>query len=408
MSMRLLVFLLLLLPVPASAATVGSNVTENYAPVVAEIVSRGDAALAAYSPETSVLTGNEFSRLYFDVFESSGMEFTLGLKDNALMLKIESSFSLLISQSMRGENRAALESAWTTLKQDLDYADKRYSRADDERSFWSQTVQSFIILFREGIEAMLVVAALVAYLRRSGYADKVRVIWYGVGWALLASAVTAWLLNAVVRASGAQQEAIEGVTMLIASVVLLYVSYWLSSKRDANRWQAFIRESADRALGRGNLLALGFVAFLAVFREGAETILFYQALMAGASGGFSAIAAGMALALLALVAVYLLVRVASIRLPLRLFFGGTSVLLFVMAFVFTGQGILELQVSGLVQTNRLEGWPMLSWLGVFPTLETMLGQGVVLALLLLGWVWMALQSRRRPLAPAGAEGKAAG
>lgn len=408
MSMRLLVFLLLLLPVPASAATVGSNVTENYAPVVAEIVSRGDAALAAYSPETSVLTGNEFSRLYFDVFESSGMEFTLGLKDNALMLKIESSFSLLISQSMRGENRAALESAWTTLKQDLDYADKRYSRADDERSFWSQTVQSFIILFREGIEAMLVVAALVAYLRRSGYADKVRVIWYGVGWALLASAVTAWLLNAVVRASGAQQEAIEGVTMLIASVVLLYVSYWLSSKRDANRWQAFIRESADRALGRGNLLALGFVAFLAVFREGAETILFYQALMAGASGGFSAIAAGMALALLALVAVYLLVRVASIRLPLRLFFGGTSVLLFVMAFVFTGQGILELQVSGLVQTNRLEGWPMLSWLGVFPTLETMLGQGAVLALLLLGWVWMALQSRRRPLTPAGAEGKAAG
>jgi high-affinity iron transporter len=241
---------------------------------------------------------------------------------------------------------------------------------------------------------MLVVAALVAYLRRSGYADKVKVIWHGVAWALVASVAAAWVLSALVKVSGSNQEALEGITMLIAATVLVYVSYWLTAKRDADRWQAFIKEKMDQAIGKGSLFALGLVAFLAVFREGAETILFYQALIGGFSGELDAIWTGMALAAVALVVVYLLVRIASIRLPLGLFFGGTAVLLFAMAFVFTGQGILELQVSSLIQTTRLEGWPMVSWLGVFPTRETVIGQTVVLSLLPLGWLWMYRKRNR--------------
>ncbi len=394
MKTRLLrvVFVLFWLPTMALAA---QGVTEYYEPVVAEIVERGDAAIATYEPADGVITGNLFSRLYFDVFEGSGMEFTLGLKDNAFMMRIESGFSLVISQSMRGEPKGAVEVSWASLKEDLDQAVEHYSSGKGT-TFWGRVMQSFIILFREGIEAMLVVAALVAYLRRSGYPDKVKTIWHGVFLALAASVGAAWLLNHVVRASGANQEAIEGVTMLIASVVLIYVSYWLTAKRDADRWQAFIKDEMDKAIGRGSLFALGFVAFLAVFREGAETILFYQALISGSSGQLNAIWTGMAIAAASLAVVYLAVRIASIRLPIGIFFGSTAMLLYVMAFAFTGQGVLELQVSGLVPTTRLDGWPMISWLGIFPTRESVAAQGLVLAMLPLGWIIMRLKESRAP------------
>ena len=397
MKFRIVAVLLLLLALLPGSIHAAPGVTEDYAPVVADIVARGDKALANYSPENGTPTGNEFSRIYFDVFESSGMEFTLGLKNNSFLLKIESGFSLMISQSMRGEPKDRLEASWGDLKKDLLYAVEHYSSG--ERSFWGGVTQSFVILFREGVEAMLVVAALAAYLRRSGYADKVKVIWTGTAWALAASVVAAWIFNAALSASGAKQEALEGITMLTASAVLIYVSYWLTAKRDAERWQAFIKGKMDQAMSKGSLFSLGLVAFLAVFREGAETILFYQALMSGSAVRFDAIFLGMALAVVALAVVYLVVKIASIRLPIGLFFGGTAILLFIMAFSFTGQGILELQVSGLIHTTRLEGWPMVSWLGIFPTQETMLGQAIVLLFPVLGMLW-AYGKRRKSIADA--------
>ena len=372
------------------------GVTEDYGPVVAEIIERGDVAVENYTVSNSVIAGNEFSRLYFDVFETSGMEFTLGLKNNAFMLQIESSFSLMISQSMRGEPRQELEKTWKKMKVDLNYAVKHYSIGDKAPSFWGRVLQSFLILFREGVEAMLVVAALIAYLKRSGYADKVVFIWHGVIWALVASVGTAWVLNSIVSATGANREAMEGITMLIAAAVLVYVSYWLTAKKDADRWNAFIKGKIDTAVGRNNFLALGFVAFLAVFREGAETILFYQALIGGSVGQMNAIWTGIATAIVVLAIVYSLIRVASIRLPLGVFFGTTAIFLFAMAFVFTGQGILELQVSSLIQTTKLQGWPMVSWLGIFPTVETITGQAIILALIPAGCFWIKMKERKSP------------
>lgn len=368
------------------------GVTENYGPVVAEIIERGEKGINEYSPDNGVLTGNLFSRLYFDVFETSGMEFTLGLKDNAFMLQIESSFSLIISQTMRGDERAEVEKTWTTMKKDLNYAVEHYS--SEGQSFWGRVVQSFLILFREGVEAMLVVAALIAYLNRSGYSDKVKVIYHGVGWALFASVGAAWALNTMVAANGANREAMEGITMLIAAGVLVYVSYWLTAKRDADKWQAFIKDQMDQAMTKGSVFTLGFVAFLAVFREGAETILFYQALISGSEGQMNAIWAGIGLAGVTLVAVYGLIRIASIRLPLGLFFSVTAAFLFFMAFSFTGQGILELQVATVFHTTKLEGWPMVTWLGIFPTMETVIGQAVILALIPFGWLLLKRNEKK--------------
>lgn len=383
----LLLMLTLLFGLAPISVFAQQGVTEDYAPVVAEIIKRGDAAVGSYAPENSDVTGNEFSRLYFDVFESSGMEFTLGLKDQAYMLKVESGFSQAISISMRGGSPDKLKSIWHSLKTDLEYTVEHYSNPDSKIGFWGLVLQSFLILFREGVEAMLVVAALVTYLRRAGYNDKVKVIWHGVGWALVASVGVAWLLTSIMSVSGANREKMEGLTMLLAAGVLVYVSYWLFSKSESARWQSFIKGKMDAAISRGSLFALGFVAFLAVFREGAETILFYQALLAGAGGEYSALGLGFGLAALALVIVFFIMRLASIRLPLGLFFSLTAILLFIMAFVFTGKGLLELQVSGLVSATPVDGAPLISWLGVFPTWETLLGQAFVLMLIPLGALW---------------------
>ncbi|MEI6891946.1 MAG: FTR1 family protein [Pontiella sp.] len=372
------------------------GLTEDYAPVIAAIKVKGDAALESYTTAASVLAGNAFSRCYFDIFEGSGMEFTLNLKSSSQMLRIESGFSLIISQAMRGEPKAELEKTWMKLKVDMDYAVERYSSGGKLPSFWGRVIQSFLILFREGVEAMLVVAALVAYLRRSGYPDKVKIIWWGCIAALVASVGAAWLLTAVINASGANREAMEGITMLIAAAVLVYVSYWLTAKSSADKWNAFIKGKMDKAVSSGSMFTLGAVAFLAVFREGAETILFYQALMAGSAGYYHAVWTGMGLATIALAVVYVLIRFASIRMPLGLFFKSTAFLLFAMSFIFVGKGILEMQVSGMIPTNALNGWPMISWLGIFPTVQTMSGQALVLALIPFGgWVMKRKKDKLR-------------
>ncbi|MCA9482208.1 MAG: FTR1 family iron permease [Nitrospina sp.] len=366
---------------------------KNYGAVVAQIVKGGDELLKQYSPQTAVITGNGFSRLYFDVFESSGMEFNLGLQDSGLKQQIEFGFSQMINLSMEGGDPATLRDNWGKLKKDLRSAVERYSTGGEPQGFWGLAVQSFLILAREGVEAILVVAALVAYLRRSGNGEKVAVIWQGVGLALVASIATAWILNSVIAVSGASRESLEGFTLLLAAAVLLYVGYWLYTKSGSDRWQVFIRDQMNRAISRGSLFALGAVAFLAVYREGAETILFYQALVSGASGNLNAVWVGMGMACVALAGAYYLVRVASIRLPIGLFFTCTAFLLFVMALIFTGQGLLELQVSGVVPSTPLPGWPQVNWLGIFPTLETLLGQFLILVILGGAWCWMKMENK---------------
>src|SRR5207245_9561525 len=143
---------------------------------------------------------------------------------------------------------------------------------------WEAFFQSFLIILREGFEAILVIGAVVAFLLKTGHGERLRDIWTGVVLGLLASAVTAVVLKTVLGAMPASREIIEGLTLLVAVGVLFSVSYWLISKVEAAKWQQFIREKVSTALEQGGGTALAFVAFLAVYREGAETALFYQAL----------------------------------------------------------------------------------------------------------------------------------
>lgn len=380
----LLCLAMLALALPARAATDG-------AAVVAEISRRGDAAVAAYDPAHPLPTAAEFSSLYFEVFEGAGMELDLGMKSPGLKSELEVLFGAVNGQAMRAAPAPQLHTAWQALRGKLQQAGALYGTAQDG-GFVPVFIQSLLILLREGAEAMLVVGALAAYLRRVGGADRVWVLYAGVGIAIPLSLLTGWALTGALQAAGTSRAVLEGATMLLAAAVLFYVSFWLFSKREAQRWQAWIGGQIDSALSRGSLLTLGGAACLAVYREGAETVLFYHALASGATGQDSAIAAGIAAAAAILLAAYFALRHLALRLPYPLFFGGTAVLLYGMAIVFMGQGIIELQAAGSLGSFHLAGVPHISWLGMAPTAQGLGAQGLMLLLPVLAWGWR----QRRP------------
>jgi high-affinity iron transporter len=243
-------------------------------------------------------------------------------------------------------------------------------------AFW----QSFLIILREGFEAILVIGAIVAFLIKTGNRDRLKSIWTGVVMGVAASAITAVVLKTVLAAVPASKELIEGVSLLLAVVVLFSVSYWLISKVEAAKWQQFIKEKVTAALEHGGGRALVFVAFLAVYREGAETALFYQALFNEGPHVALPITMGIVAGFVALGVIFTLFYRFGVRIPLRPFFSVTSVLLYYMAFVFTGKGIKELQEGNLVPMSAIRGFPHVEWLGLYPTWQGVLAQLTLLLL----------------------------
>ena len=243
-------------------------------------------------------------------------------------------------------------------------------------AFW----QSFLIILREGFEAILVIGAVVAFLLKTGHRERLRSIWTGVGLAIVASAVTAVVLKTLLSAVPASREFIEGATLLVAVAVLFSVSYWLISKVEAAKWQQFIKEKVNNALEHGGGRALAFVAFLAVYREGAETALFYQALFNEGPHVALPITLGILVGFAALAVIFTLFYRFGVRIPLRPFFSVTSVLLYYMAFVFMGKGIRELQEGDIISLSAIRGFPHVEWLGLYPSWEGVLAQFALLLL----------------------------
>jgi high-affinity iron transporter len=230
------------------------------------------------------------------------------------------------------------------------------------------------ILLREGTEAMLVVVALAAGVKQMGQSRRVREIYVGAALAILASILMAWAVEAII--SDDAGDTMEGVFQLVAAGTLFYVSSWLTAKTQANRWHDFLFANLKESAGRALPFAMGITAFLAVLREGGETIVFFQALLAGASAGAEqhAIWAGMASAAVILLAVFFTLQQFLMRIPLGPFFRATSVLLYALAIVFVGQGIASLQEASVVGATFIPYAPTIKALGVFPTLQSLAAQ----------------------------------
>ncbi len=265
-----------------------------------------------------------------------------------------------------------------------------------ETSAWGSFFESLLIILREGFEAILILGAVIAFLIRTGNGDRVREVRFGALAGLAASAVLAVVLRTVLINAPASREVIEGVTMLLAVAVLFSVSYWLLTKVETARWQLFIREKVGAAVSSGSAHALALVAFLAVFREGAETALFYQALLVRGPQVIAPIIAGLVVGSLVLVAIWIGFHRFGLKLPLRGFFATTSALLYTLAFIFLGKGLRELQEGNVVSITPWSGGPYFEPLGIFPSLETLLAQGALVALALFA-LWRSFLAAPRPL-----------
>jgi high-affinity iron transporter len=237
------------------------------------------------------------------------------------------------------------------------------------------------ILFREGLEAMLVIVALVAGTRaaaRDGRAHA-REIYLGALLAIVASVMLAFAINRIITDDAS--DTLEGIFQLFAAATLFYVSSWLTSKSQSDRWMHFINakvESAEKS--RLPAFALGLTAFLAVLREGGETIVFFQALTAGATETAEkhAVIAGIVAASVALIVAFLILKRAVYRIPLGAFFKVTSVLLYAMAVVFVGQGIASLQEADRIGATFIGHVPTIPTLGIAPTVQSLGAQAALI------------------------------
>jgi high-affinity iron transporter len=239
------------------------------------------------------------------------------------------------------------------------------------------------ILLREGLEALLIVVAMIAFLKK---ADRVEALPYvHGGWivALLAGGATWAAATWLIAISGASRELTEGFGSLIAALVLISVGVWMHGKSKGDAWSAYIKEKMSNALSKRSAWFLFLLAFVVVYREVFETILFYAALWS--QGAHLAIVAGGGAAAVGLLAVAWLLLRYSARLPIGKFFSYSSLLIAVLAVVLTGKGVASLQETGLIDIRPAAGVPRLELLGLFPTWESVIAQIVVLAVLIVGF-----------------------
>jgi high-affinity iron transporter len=244
------------------------------------------------------------------------------------------------------------------------------------------------ILFREGLEALLVIIALVAAVRQAGQAARTRDIYAGALLALAISIVLAWAVQHVLGDN--TSDALEGVFQLLAVVTLFYVSSWITSKSQAQQWKSFISSQVEAAQrSKGPSLALALTAFLAVMREGAETIVFFQALLAGATETAErhAVLIGVIAGAFALAITFVGLRKITFMIPIGPVFAATSVLLYALAVIFAGQGVASFQESGWIGASFVNHLPTVPMLGLYPTMQTLSAQGILLVLALAAVLW---------------------
>ncbi len=342
---------------------------------------------------------------YYGYYETTGFErIAMGYISGSRKTEMELQFSACKAIAKKGgsidEFNEEVDLLASMLREDANVLDGTTSSDDSSDSSSSSSggtsaavatfTACFSIILREGFEAILIVGAIIAYLVKSAGDDRKRrrklvtPVYIGSAVGIVSSFVLAWLLNQLKLANSASQEVIEGVTALTAVCVLFYVSNWMLSKSETDAWTSYVKTKTEKSTERGSSFALTFTAFLAVFREGAEVVLFYQPMLANSNTG--SVWAGFIIGCICLVFVYLAIHFLSIQIPIKPFFTATGVLMSLMSISFLGAGIKEL-IEGDVITMVSPEW--LAWiptndvldvLGIYPTVQTLFPQLILLAI----------------------------
>ena len=258
----------------------------------------------------------------------------------------------------------------------------------------------FGLTMREGLEAILVIAAIVAYLVKTNHKKYVKGVYLGAGLGVAFSVILAIIFNLVAdkigeSQSGASQEIFEGVAMFVAVIVLFYVSNWMLSKSEEEVWSQYIQTKVEESLTKGSLYALVFSSFLAVSREGAELILFFQGMRENIANNPYHVWSGIIVSAVALIIIYLLITKVGVRLPLRPFFVATSFLMFVLCFSFAGKGVFELQEADVIGRTIIPNFPTFELLGIYPRVETLIPQIIIVILSIISIVLHRRYNKRK-------------
>lgn len=316
---------------------------------------------------------------YLDGFEP--IEPALGAHDGTLLTRVEKEMGGLRSSIHSHDDPKVIESKVRTIETLLTQADK--ALAPQTTSNTSTFIGAFTILLREGLEALLIVTAMLAFLKKAERTEALPYVHGGWIAALLAGLATWAVATFLIGISGASRELTEGFGSIFATVVLLWVGIWLHGKSQAQEWQRFIQQTMGHALSKGSSWFLFGLAFIVVYREVFETILFYAALWTKDNGLVIFAGAGLAAAVLVGIA-WAMLRFSS-RLPVSQFFAFSSGLIAILSVVLAGKGVAALQEAGLIDITQLSFLPQIELLGIFPTAQSIGAQLLVIAIVA-GWL----------------------
>lgn len=281
----------------------------------------------------------------------------------------------------------------------------------------SSAGQAFLILIREGLEALLVVAAVIAYLVKSGNKRFAKWIYLGVVAGLAGSGLVAVLFTFLFGGSGPIQEISEGVCALIATLMLLWTSNWMLNKSSVEAWNNYIRNKTEAAvagaqskvesgqrLGLGMIASLAMLSFLAVFREGAETVIFYESIYSMSQDAHGMWVGGLAAAAV-LIVIFLVLRFTSVKIPIGPFFLVTSIVMAVLVVIFAGGGIHALIEGDLIEGTYLSSVPTNDWIGLYPYVETITAQVIAAIAVVVLFVVGSIKKHRMKLAAQAEQAK---
>ncbi len=300
-------------------------------------------------------------------------------KKRSLVLEVEKKMGFFRSLVMSDRDSSELHDLKASIEENLRESE-RILKGGSSLGKYLSFVNSFAIILREALEALLIIAAIIAALAHSGNRGMIRYVHYGWVFALVAGLATWVAARTIIDISGARREIVEGATSLLAAAILFYVSYWLVSKADVKKWKEYVRSKTQGALTRRSGLTLAFVSFLAVYREAFETMLFYQALFYQTGSSMPHVIYGLVAGVAVVFVIAFLMYKFTLRIPLKYFFSFTSVFLYLLCFILLGKGILELQEAGIISSTTAHFIPYMDTLGIYPSYETAIPQVVLLLL----------------------------
>lgn len=363
------------------------------------------AAISGKGAEGSSLVNNAYYQYYEKLgFEKNVMNAISGDRVSQVEYQFKMTRKTMRDGGSQKEIKKLVDDLKSWLVEDAATLDGgATSNVNSFTKFITSSVgQAFLILIREGLEALLVVAAVIAYLVKSGNKRFTKFIYLGVLAGLAGSGLIAVLFTFLFGGSGPIQEISEGVCALIAMAMLLWTSNWMLNKSSVEAWNRYIRNKTEAAVASaqskmeagegvsfGMVVSLAMLSFLAVFREGAETVIFYESIYSMSQDSRGMWIGGIAAAVVLLI-IFFVLRFTSVKIPIGPFFLVTSILMAVLVVIFAGGGIHALIEGDLIEGTYLSNVPTNDWIGLYPYVECLAAQALaaiaVITLFVVGFV----------------------